>query len=240
MTRTPLMLCFPHAGGTAAALRPLVAALAPWARVRLVELPGHGTRGDEPVHDEMASLVPVLVGELAAAAAPGYIAFGHSFGALVAHQVALALRPLVGEPLALVVTGRDAPWCAPTWPPLHGLPAAVLAQRLVELGGLPDVLASDPDLLDLFLPALRADLRIAETWQASPTQVLACDVHVVSGHGDVLTTPSGLSAWAAATTGSCHVTQVPGGHMCQAEPAYLAAVAASTRAAAPLAASRRA
>ncbi|MCF3131678.1 thioesterase II family protein [Streptomyces olivochromogenes] len=218
----PQLFCLPHAGGSSAGFAPWSRHVASHVRVRPVELPGRGTRWDEPPPDRLATLVVDLATRIRAEADGPYLLYGHSFGALLAYELAHALRPSLGEPAALLVSGRNGPGVSHPSIPLYGLPRDRLLEQLRELDGVPIALLDKPDLIDPFLPVLRADARLAELYRRGRHPVLSCPVRALAGESDPLVDPAGLHRWSEETTADCLVEIVPAGHMLASRPAFLA------------------
>lgn len=219
------LLCLPHAGGSAVMYHPWRRPFAETARVVPVELPGHGVRRGEEVVSDLDDLVRHLALRMSSVGpSRRYVLFGHSFGALVAFELARVLAFRTTPPIALVVSGRNAPSVAHPAAPLHQLADRELVEGVRSLDGLPEQLLAHQDVLDLFLPLLRADLRMAETYRLRPGPRLRCPVWVLAGENDALVTPDGLAAWQAETVGPCVVRRVPGGHSVLDTPAFQAEV----------------
>jgi surfactin synthase thioesterase subunit len=106
------------------------------------------------------------------------------------------------------------PWC-------HELPDAEFVERLVSYGGIPEEIREAPDVIQLFLPVLRADMRIAERYLRSPGPPIDRPVSVLYGTDDPLVSPAGVSAWRGETVAPVEITALPGGHFCFQEPGYL-------------------
>ncbi|CAN0258598.1 unnamed protein product [Discosporangium mesarthrocarpum] len=91
--------------------------------------------------------------------------FGHSMGALVAFELALKLRADGGKrtPSHLIVSGCRPPHLrgasVATVPVVSQLPRDQLIEHLVLLGGIAGELRDHEELLDFFLPTIRADYR---------------------------------------------------------------------------------
>jgi medium-chain acyl-[acyl-carrier-protein] hydrolase len=213
------MVCFPHAGGTAAAFRRWPALLGDLVEVVAVELPGRGTRHAErppaTVADAFAAALAAVPPGLPAG---GYVLFGHSLGALYAFEVARHLAAAGRPPALLVVSGRNGPSRPAEIPPLHQLPDGEFLDRLASFGGIPDLVRNEPDLLRLFLPVLRADLRAAETYTRTPGAPLPCPILAVHGTTDPLVSGPHVAAWQDETTAACTTAELPGGHFCLDEP----------------------
>jgi medium-chain acyl-[acyl-carrier-protein] hydrolase len=179
-----------------------------------VQLPGREERLAEP---PIAAL-PELLAQAAAAVAQQldrpFALLGHSFGALVAYELAHVLRVRrLRPPAALIVSGCRAPDVTPPGPPLHGLPDAELAAAVQRrFGGIPPAALAHAELMRLVLPALRNDLQMAETYHAVPRPPLDCPVLALGGRDDPGVSADDLAGWARQTHGPFELLQMAGGH----------------------------
>ena len=113
----------------------------------------------------------------------------------------------------LVVSGFRAPHLPPRRPPLHRLADDSLVDELRGLGGtLPEVF-DQPDLLDLVLPTLRADLAISETYDYRSEPPLSCRISAWGGRQDPYLNETELHSWSTTTSGPFAVQRFHGGHM---------------------------
>jgi medium-chain acyl-[acyl-carrier-protein] hydrolase len=222
----PLTLfCLPHAGGSALAFGRWRRALPPDVRVVPLELPGHGARFREPLVDSLDPLIAGLLREVRAAGVPRYAVFGHSLGALLAYELARALVA-AGHPAprALLVAGRNGPAEPLSHRPIHALPDAAFVAALERLGGVPPTPAGGPGLLRAYLPALRADLRLAETYTRRPGPPAHFPIAAFAGREDPLTDPRAVLGWSRETTAAFELTLMPAGHFFLDRPDFTAAV----------------
>ena len=218
--RAVTLFCLPHAGGSVLAYRQWGARAPAHVSVRAVELPGRGARMPEPLVDDFDQLVTLLAGEVGAVISSArdgevrarYALFGHSFGSLLAFELARILRDRFGEPTALLVSGRNGPAIPAAAPFLHDQPDAGLLRGLAAFGGTDDRIMADAEMRALFLPIVRADLKLAETYRRAPAEPLGCPISVYSGLSDRLVDPAGLAAWRQETTGPVSVREFRGGH----------------------------
>jgi surfactin synthase thioesterase subunit len=209
------LFCLPYAGGNTAMFYRWVPQMPPGIRLRPVELPGHGTRHDEEPVGVMHRLVRRLADEVRPQITGPYAVLGHSFGALLAFELARALRRSVGEPCELIVSGRNGPWTpiSRPFPPVHELTDDELVEAAGAWGGLPRELDQHPTLRARLLRVLRVDLFLAQNYLPIGDERLTCPVSVYAGHADPLVDRAGLGTWRRETTGPTRVVRVRGGHL---------------------------
>lgn len=136
-----------------------------------------------------------------------------SMGALVGYELVRRLRDIGRpEPIVLFGSGNDAPHLPVDSAQLHLLPDDRLVGALREYGATPEIFLQRPELLEVFLPMIRADFAVAETYRHRPGRELSCPVVACRGAEDVDVTESGCLAWAELTTGPCVQHCFAGGH----------------------------
>src|SRR5882672_4710824 len=150
------LVCLPHAGGSASAYRSWRQCLPDRVSLLAVQYPGHQGPWADPLCVTFEELVASLTPELARSVSSEFVLFGHSFGALVAFELAHALRRTNGLGLRhLFVSGCRPPDVAARWPAVHDWPDKRLLDYLVGLGGVPAQLLSERALIDMWLPIVR-------------------------------------------------------------------------------------
>lgn len=207
------LFAFPYAGGSAGSFRAWAKRLSPRIELSVLQLPGREDRYHEPMLTSMAAVVPPVCASLSHRADKPFVLFGHSVGALMAFEVVRRLEAL-GQclPLELVVGGKRAPHVPIDRTPLHELSDADLIDRLRRFGGTPQAVLDTPELLELFLPRLRADFQINETYRHTEGAKLSVPVTVLGGVDDPETTPETLQAWQRHADGGFRLRMYPGGH----------------------------
>ncbi len=207
------LICFPFAGGGLPVFRRWPEQLSPEIELWAVQLPGRGLRLSEPPFSRLDMLVAELAAELPSAMQRPFALFGHSMGARVAFELARALRRSGATmPLFLFLSACPAPQLPPDGPDLHALPRAELLAELQAWGGTPPAVAQNSELLDLVMPALRADLAVVETAVYRPASALNIPVTVFGGTADPIVPPTSLDAWHVQTSGRFRVQLFAGGH----------------------------
>jgi pyochelin biosynthetic protein PchC len=205
------LVCFPHAGGSASYFSPLPRMLPSAVEMLSVQYPGRQDRRHEPCCDSVAELADRATEALRPWADRPLVLFGHSLGATVAFEVARRLEQEGIRPLGLIASGRRAP--SRHREEFHHLhdDEHLLAQ-LRNLSGTESQLLGDEEIMQMVLPALRADYKAVETYRASPGAEVSCPVVALSGDDDPLTAVEEVYAWSDHTRGPCTVHRFAGGH----------------------------
>lgn len=140
------------------------------------------------------------------------VVFGHSMGALIAYEMALAMEAAGMQPLRLVVSARCAPHFPPRREAVHDLSDERLVAELRALGGTPEEFFRSRELQDLFLPMLRSDFRLSETYLRPDPQPLACDLVALAGADDAHARANDVEQWHAIAGGRFALHVLEGGH----------------------------
>jgi surfactin synthase thioesterase subunit len=234
------LFCLPFAGAGASIYRP-------WrGRSRRVEvcpvqLPGREERFRQAPFRRLEDLAALVVGELGRQLDEPHALFGYSMGALIAFEMAqraaVAGRRL---PIALFAAAAAAPHARDRGALLHRLPDADLVSELHRMDGTPAEVLRDAELLELLLPAIRADFEMCETYSPAERAPLTCPIVAFGGTADASVRPEQLDAWGAVTSAPFRVVRFEAAHFfLQSHAAELltrveeAVVALATRAPAP-------
>jgi medium-chain acyl-[acyl-carrier-protein] hydrolase len=206
------LLCFHHAGGSAAMYRHWIGLLPPSVEPIAVQLPGRADRFGEPAFDRMGPLVDELVDVLKPLLDRPFACYGISMGARVAWALSHALRERsMPMPSLLFVACAVAPVHDDgTWP-WEGR-ADGLEGYMREMGGTPAEVLAEPELLQALLPTLRADLTVLSTHRFHPDTPLDIRIRGFAGTEDGTDPPDRMTAWQAETTARFDLDVVQSGH----------------------------
>ena len=176
-------------------------------------MPGRESRMGEPSFTDMDSLMEPLVPLLAGHADRPFSLFGHSMGAMVAFELA---RRLESEgttiPNCLIVSGHGAPSSPEKSSKSHLLPHAEFVDRIRTFDGTPEEVFAHKDLLDIFIPLLRADITLLETYKRDPDAQVDCPIIALGGRDDTEVPIESLNAWRAHTRATFDMHDFSGGH----------------------------
>lgn len=206
------LFCLPYAGASAMVYNRWRRPLQPGIEVRPVEIPGRGRRLAEALPRDIVELARQLVVEHRQEFAAPYGLFGHSLGALVAFEMAHVIQDLgLPAPLALFVSGAEAPSERDTEWYANLDTDAELTQKLLELDGTPAEALSNDELMRMTLPIVRADFRMCARYRHDVRDGLDCPLRVFAGRQD-RPSVSALRAWQKETLRSAELTLFDGGH----------------------------
>ncbi|MDI1460732.1 alpha/beta fold hydrolase [Catellatospora sp. KI3] len=207
------LYCLHYAGGSPSMFRDWPALLPAHVAVEAFMLPGRDGRFREPALERMDALVGALVEALRQQPDTPYALFGYSFGAQVSFHLAHALREAgLPQPRTLFVAASAGPSELGHVPGVDETDEELVGY-MRSLGGTSSAVLDNPELLDLVLPTLRADLRTVATLPYTPRPPLAVPIHAFSGEADPTSAnPELMAAWQRETTGPFRQTVFPGGH----------------------------
>jgi surfactin synthase thioesterase subunit len=238
------LLCCPHAGGGPSAFHAWGPLLPEGADLSVIALPGRETRFGEPALTRVEQLIPPLLQAVRHAVPPGFALLGHSSGAIVVFELTRRLLQTGGpRPALVVVAGCHAPHVAALrqrqaaaracrdarGARLSDLPAPELLDLLSEYAGPTQQAVQDPELLELVLPAIRADLALIDNYAPHPPPSLPVPIHGLAGRSDPIVPPAEVARWEEVAGGGFDMSVFDGDHffMYERGPAVLALVTAT-------------
>ena len=197
--------------------------LPPDVELYLIQPPGREERFREPRFTRVAPLVEALAPVVTPHLDKPYAVFGYSMGGLLGFELIRALRRR-GAPMPqrLFVAARPAPHLYETRPPLYTMPDDQLFDELDRrYGGIPSEALKNPEIRSVFVPLLRADIEMIETYRYEDEAPLDCPITVYGGIGDRIT-PDELSGWSQHTRWPQPPQMFDGGHFfIQSDPGPL-------------------
>ncbi|MET7286982.1 alpha/beta fold hydrolase [Streptomyces sp. NPDC005573] len=209
------VLCFPFAGAGASAFRRCQEYGSDTVLITPVQLPGREERfGEEPYTDVVRAvddLLPTVLDQVAGS--PAVALFGHSLGAVLAYEMAHRISALARpEVVKLFVSGSPGPWTQRETR-ATGLSDDEFLSQVRSFAGYSHPALEHPDLREMLLPPLRADVEMHENYRAPSDKPLAIPVVSVRGATDELVSPEQAAEWQASTTAGFRQVELPGGHM---------------------------
>lgn len=207
------LFCFPAAGGATVPFFHWPEHL-PDVEIHVAQLPGRERRRDEAPILDAEELLNLLVDATAAFDRVPTAFYGHSMGAVLAFEVARRWQFRVQSPAVhLFVAGRRAPQVEFPRRQIHRLSDAEFLWELENRwGALPAAIRQNAELMGYFLPVIRADITLLETYRYRPTTALACPITAYGGRTDPSTTVDHLQAWREQTDSEFDLRMFDGDH----------------------------
>lgn len=206
---------FPFAGGGASVFKKWQGEFGD-IEVQPAHYPGREDRIKEPLIDNINALVrdifcaiqPYITDSL-----PYYL-FGHSLGTKVVYELALLIKecPWLCQPAGVIISAGKAP-CFHEENPIYYLSDSEFASEVARFEGTPKAILENEKLLKFFLPMLRADFKIDETYVRNDIRKLDCPILGLMGTEDKELTLQELKKWSEYTTDVFDYKYITGAHM---------------------------
>jgi medium-chain acyl-[acyl-carrier-protein] hydrolase len=202
---------FGHVGSGAGIFRGLAAVLSGEVDVWATRMPGRESRILEPPIGSEREIVDTTAAALLELMDRPYALLGSCSGALIAFEVARALQSRTSLLEALIVLSERAPHLHVHQPP-EFLNKNEVRALLRKLGGTPAEVLDSPDLMELLLPAIKADIDVyvAYGYRRGP-QVIVPIVAMI-GEADLEVSEMEARAWEDVCAGDFVFHRVPSGH----------------------------
>jgi surfactin synthase thioesterase subunit len=163
------------------------------ARVYAARFAGRETRLLEPPPTTLDAVVAELVAAITDLPEGPIDLFGLCSGAIVAFEVARALRNCAAPALRrMIVAGQVAPRLF-----VQPVPSGDDLRRYI-----PASIAGNAELVDVLLPVLEADLQALAAYNYTPGDPLDLPIVAVRGDRDPHVSDTDLATWSEETTGS--------------------------------------
>ncbi|MDY7085275.1 MAG: alpha/beta fold hydrolase, partial [Actinomycetota bacterium] len=211
------LACFPHAGGSADAFTALAGALSADVETLTVQYPGRRERAAHPCATDIAALAAEAAGHLTSRLDRPLYLLGHSMGALVAFETARLLER-AGTVAGVFVSAARPPGDDWAEPDLDAMDDAAVVAELRRLGGVPEALLAEADVVEEILRLLRADHRALRGYTCPPGATLRAPVTVLLARADSKNSAEQVRGWARHTTGGCDTVLLSGGHFAVLAP----------------------
>jgi medium-chain acyl-[acyl-carrier-protein] hydrolase len=206
------LFCFPYAGGWPGVFRPWAARLPSDVELVAVRMPGRESRFAEQPYTDWSTLTNDAAEALQPLLDVPAVFFGHSFGGMLAYEIACVLSAQDTLNLeALIVSGCRCPRVQPEHRAPYDAPSDALWSWLGEIDGTPAEVLANPQLRALIEPTLRTDLELADAWSGAANVI---DLPIVSfgGSQDRIVPRRQIDGWRNFSTGTYRHVEFAGGH----------------------------
>ena len=208
------VFCFPYAGGGPAVFRE-------WGtyfegtglQLCPISCPGREKRIKEVPLESMKLLADGAFEAMLPYLAKPFALLGLCFGANLAFETALRCRDAGFVPEGMLISGNRAPHL-PSQDNIASMSDEKFLGHLRCLGFIPQIIFDTPDLLELFLPTLRADFLVDASYVYNGTMTpFTFPLALFVGKHDSSTPELSVHAWRAYTTGPFVSREFEGDHL---------------------------
>ncbi|KYM54403.1 thioesterase [Fusobacterium necrophorum subsp. funduliforme] len=205
---------FPYAGGGASTFRKWEKLFCD-VRLYAVQYPGRENRmSEEPIKDfdilldeVYKNLINIINNDT-----PYYL-FGHSLGTKLVYELTLRImNDNMKNPSGIIVSGGRAP-CFKEENPIYHLDDIDFIKGINRYSGTPEEIIQNIEIMKIFLPMLRADFMIDETYQRKEIEKIDIPILGLMGTDDKELKIEELKKWEEYTTKDFKYRYIEGGHM---------------------------
>ncbi|MBP3325573.1 MAG: thioesterase [Coprococcus sp.] len=209
------LLCIPYAGATPVCYQCFKRYLPEWLHLTTAVLPGRGLRANEKACILFNDAIEDICNRYIYIFESGdYALFGHSMGSTMVYELTYKMIEK-GLPLPkhLFFSGRTAPQQSYQHEKITDKNPNDFKKKIIKLGGIPEELLKNPDVLDYFLKQIYEDILLLEDYsylEGRPS--LECDISVFYGREDELFSQAESDLWKQLTKKKCNVYGFSGNH----------------------------
>jgi linear gramicidin dehydrogenase lgrE len=210
------LFCIPYSGGSANVYYKWKKELKSDIELCPIEIAGRGRRINEPFYETVDEAAEDISDHILKEINEdtNYAIWGHSMGALLAYESYFKLMEKCSkEPDHIFFSGRKAPQDEMNHTEYYKLPDDEFLKMVFVYGGNTREIIQNEELAKIFIPILRADFKIAETYTYKPRdKKVMCDITVVNGKSDFSVMEVELDKWSKVAGKKCYYHWISGNH----------------------------
>ena len=168
-------------------------------RSRGIQLPGRENRISEPMYASVDEIMPDLLEAVGEIVKEKFILFGHSMGAKIAYELEKRLEQSGIYARHLIVSGSRPPHI-PEPNPICNLPKREFIRELTRFAGTPKEILGNEEMMNFFIPLLRADFEMDEKYLRKNKVKLECSINAFCGENDTEATETDMQEWGEYTS----------------------------------------
>ncbi|KQN69156.1 hypothetical protein ASF04_16560 [Duganella sp. Leaf61] len=204
---------FHYAGGGASIFRGWERHFSREVDVFAVQSPGRENRYSAPPIASLERKVALLHEEIAPYLDLPCIFVGHSMGAMLAFELARAIEAGgIDRPAHVVLSAARAPHLPRIKPLMGGLSHDEFIEQVKMFSRTPDEILDNREIMEVFMPMLRADFTLSESRVFQPEPRLQAPATVFSGVDDDAVPIADAEAWDRLLAQGADYLAFDGGH----------------------------
>ncbi|KIZ17549.1 thioesterase II family protein [Streptomyces natalensis] len=207
------LICFPYAGGSPDLFRAWSDGLSDHVELLAVRLPGRGKRIKEAHYQDWETLLQDTFDALVHHVAEPHALYGHSFGGRLAYELAqLTTATFPGMTRRLFISGSRSPDQSQRRPYMHEMSENGFIDALRGMGGTPAEILDNTFMMRFFLPAIHAEIRLAELWDDRHGTGVDTPLTAMYGRTDPIDDHASMAGWKGFTRQASELLEMDGGH----------------------------
>jgi medium-chain acyl-[acyl-carrier-protein] hydrolase len=182
------LFCLPHAGASSSIYLSWRRRLSDNIELFPIELKGRGVRYYEAFYDNLWEAVEDVYQMIKPELIKPYAFFGHSMGGLIVYELYRKIKIQNNSlPEHIFFSGSKLPHLSNNYMDnAHLLPDEDFMKYLLQFDGIPEELFAHQELVDYFLPILRADYKIIEELSfPGIVEPFDCPITIFNGKEDM-------------------------------------------------------
>ncbi len=182
-----------------------------------IELPGRGKRINELLlvnFDEMLQDITHSISEqISSDGDSRYAIFGYSMGSLLGYELYYQIeKKKLPLPKHMFFSAMEAPHLLKN-ELIHTLSNEQLCNKIATLGGTTQQFFESKELLEFFLPIIRADFSVIDSYLFIPkAKKINCDISILYSQDDVETKVENVQEWKDYSNKECSFHSFSDGH----------------------------
>ncbi|MGN7471977.1 thioesterase II family protein [Brevibacillus sp. SAFN-007a] len=208
------LFCLPYAGGSSSIYYKWKQHLHSSIKLIPVELAGRGKRLQHPFYTDFEEAIDDILKNIATEIDDSpYAIFGHSMGGLLTFELVHKINSCkLRLPSLSIISGVKPPHLCSN-KIQHNLSDEDLKIELLKLGGTPEEIINNDILFSFFLPVIKADFKLIESYKFEHKDtLLPCRLLILHGTDDQTSTFAQLKEWVEYTSKPCEFALFEGGH----------------------------
>lgn len=209
-----ILFCLPYAGGSEAIYYKWRQFLGESIELSPIELKGRGKRYNQDFYIDINEAVNDIYDSIKDEIEENeYAIYGHSMGSLLAFELYYKISSMgKRKPTHIFFSGYSAPGSIKEREITYTLPDYDFMNKIIELGGTPQELMDNRELLDLFIPILKNDIKILENYTYKDREEkISCDISILNGSKDSIKINE-ITEWRKHTSVKCNMYTFNGNH----------------------------
>jgi len=209
-----ILFCLPYAGGSGSIYHRWRNYLDSSINLYPIELKGRGRRFNEPFYESFEDAIEDIFNVIKDKVCDDeYVIYGHSMGSLLAYELYYKICNMgFRKPKHMFFSGHKAPNLKRNKENIHTLSDCDFMKKIIELGGTPEEILNNNELLEIFTPILKNDFKILEKYHyTEKVNKIECNLSVFSGEQDSITLKE-LAEWNRHGSGESTIYIFEGNH----------------------------